>query len=131
MGLTSFDGKSLSKSDAPIAKNYLNDDEIKILNRLVTAYLEFTELQAIRKRPMYMKDWAEKLDDFMRLSGSELLDHEGKISHEEAKIIAKLEYEKYKERSKDQLTQVERDFIEHVKTAQKQLEQGKGKNGGR
>ena len=129
MGLTSFDGKSLSKSDAPIVKNYLNDDEIKILNRLVTAYLEFAELQAIRKRPMYMKDWAEKLDDFIRVSGSELLDHAGKISHEEAKIKAKLEYEKYKERSKDQLTQVERDFIEQVKTAQMQLEQGKGKNG--
>lgn len=131
MGMTSFDGKSLRKSDASIAKNYLNEDEIKILNRLVTAYLEFAELQAIRQRPMYMKDWIEKLDDFIKMSGSELLNHAGKISHEEAKIKAELEYEKYKERSKDQLTQVERDFIEHVKTAQKQIEQGQGRNGGR
>ena len=80
---------------------------------------------------MYMKDWIEKLDDFIKMSGSELLDYAGKISHEKAKIKAELEYEKYKGRSKDQLTRVERDFIEHVKTAQKQLEQGKGKNGGR
>lgn len=131
MGMTSFDGKSLRKADASVAKNYLKEDEIKILNRLVTAYLEFAELQAIRQKPMYMKDWIGKLDDFIKMSGSELLDNAGKISHEEAKIKAELEYEKYKGRSKDQLTKVERDFIEHVKTVQKQLEQGKGKNGGR
>lgn len=131
MGMTAFDGKGLRKADASIAKNYLQEDEIKILNRLVTAYLEFAELQAIRQRPMYMKDWIGKLDDFIKMSGSELLDNAGKISHEEAKVKAELEYEKYKERSKDQLTRVERDFIEHVKTAQKQLQQGKGKKGGR
>ncbi|MEK3992346.1 virulence RhuM family protein [Robertmurraya sp. FSL R5-0851] len=131
MGMTSFDGKSLRKADASIAKNYLSEDEIKILNRLVTAYLEFAELQAIRQRPMYMKDWIGKLDDFIKMSGSELLNHAGKISHEKAKYKAELEYQKYKERSKAQLTQVERDFIDHMKTAQKQLEQGKGKNSGR
>lgn len=125
MGMTSFDGKSLRKSDVSIAKNYLNEDEIKILNRLVTAYLEFAELQAIRQRPMYMKDWIEKLDDFIKMSGSELLDHAGKISHKKAKIKAELEYKKYKERSKGQLTQVERDFIEHVKNTQKKLEKKK------
>lgn len=125
MGMTSFDGKSLRKVDASVAKNYLNEDEIKILNRLVTAYLEFAELQAIRQRPMYMKDWIEKLDDFIKMSGSELLSDAGKISHEEAKIKADLEYEKYKEQSKEQLTQVERDFIEHVKSAQKKLEKGR------
>lgn len=126
MGMTAFDGKGLRKADASIAKNYLQEDEIKILNRLVNAYLEFAELQAIRQRPMYMKDWICKLDDFIKMSGSELLDNAGKISHEEAKVKAELEYEKYKERSKDQLTRVERDFIEHVKTAQKKLEKGKG-----
>ncbi len=131
MGMTSFDGKSLRKADASIAKNYLSEDEMEILNRLVTAYLEFAELQAIRQRPMYMKDWIVKLDDFIKMSGSDLLNHAGKISHEKAKIKAELEYQKYQERSKDQLTKVERDFIEHVKTTQKQLEQGKGKNRGR
>lgn len=130
MGMTSFDGKSLRKVDASIAKNYLNEDEIKILNRLVTAYLEFAELQAIRQRPMYMKDWIGKLDNFIRMSGSELLDNAGKISHEKAKIKAELEYERYKERSKDQLTKVERDFIKHIKNTQKKLEKKKGKNGG-
>ncbi|HCX03241.1 MAG TPA: cell filamentation protein Fic [Clostridiales bacterium] len=129
-GMTSFDGKSLRKVDASIAKNYLNEDEIKILNRLVTAYLEFAELQAIRQRPMYMKDWIGKLDNFIRMSGSELLDNAGKISHEKAKIKAELEYERYKERSKDQLTKVERDFIKHIKNTQKKLEKKKGKNGG-
>jgi hypothetical protein len=126
MGMTFFGGKNIRKSDASIAKNYLNEDEIKILNRLVTAYLEFAELQAIRQRPMYMKDWIEKLDDFIKMSGSELLEHAGKISHEEAKFKAEAEYERYKERSKEQLTQVERDFIEHVKNTQKKLEKGKG-----
>ncbi|MBK5252185.1 MAG: virulence RhuM family protein [Peptostreptococcaceae bacterium] len=126
MGMTSFDRKILRKTDVSIAKNYLNEDEIKILNRLVTAYLEFAEIQAIRQRPMYMKDWIEKLNDFIKMSGSELLDHAGKISHEEAKTKAELEYEKYKERSKEQLTQVERDFIEHIKSTQKKLEKVKG-----
>ncbi|SHH46933.1 virulence RhuM family protein [Clostridium grantii] len=122
MGMTSFDGKSLRKADASIAKNYLNEDEIKILNRLVTAYLEFAELQAIRQRPMYMKDWIERLNGFIKMSGSELLSGAGKISHEEAKIKAELEYEKYKDRSKEELTQVEKDFIENIKSTQKKLE---------
>lgn len=86
----------------------------------------FQELQAIRQKPMYMKDWIGKLDDFIKTSGNELLDNAGKISHEEAKIKAELEYDKYKERSKDRLTKVERDFIEHVKNTQKKLEKGKG-----
>lgn len=126
MGMTSYDLENVRKSDATIAKNYLQEDEIKILNRLVSAYLEFAELQAIRQRPMYMKDWADKLDDFIKMSGSELLDNAGKISHEEAKTKAKLEYEKYRERNKDEYTHVERDFIEHMKNTQKQLEQGEG-----
>ncbi len=79
MGMTSFDRESLRKADASIAKNYLQEDEIKILNRLVTAYLEFAELQAIRQRPMYMQDWIGKLDDFIKMSGSELLDNAGKL----------------------------------------------------
>ncbi|MFA9396923.1 MAG: virulence RhuM family protein [Clostridiaceae bacterium] len=125
MGMTSFDGKSLRKADVSIAKNYLNEDEIKILNRLVTAYLEFAELQAIRQKPMYMNDWIERLDNFIKMSGSELLSGDGKISHEEAKIKSELEYEKFKERSKEQLTHVERDFIEYMKSTQKKIEKGK------
>ena len=93
MGMTAFEGGQLRKADASIAKNYLNEDEINILNRLVTAYLEFAELQAIRQKPMYMKDWIAKLDDFIKMSGSELLSNAGKISHDQAKFKAELEYE--------------------------------------
>jgi len=73
-----------------------------------------------------MKDWIERLDDFIMMSGSELLDHAGKISHDQAKLKAELEYERYKVRSKNELTRAERDFLEHLKKTQKQLEKGKG-----
>lgn len=105
-----------------MAKNYLKEDEISILNRLVSAYLEFAELQAIRQKPMYMKNWSEKLDDFIKMSGSELLQHAGKISHEQAKIKAELEYEKYRQKQKDELSKVELDFLESIKETQKLLE---------
>ncbi|MDD4592715.1 MAG: virulence RhuM family protein [Parabacteroides sp.] len=123
MGMTAFEGNKPKKPDVSVAKNYLREDEINILNRLVSAYLEFAELQAIRQKPMYMNDWVEKLDDFIKMSGSELLQNAGEISHEEAKVKAELEYEKYKELRKDELSQVERDFLESIKTAQKMLEE--------
>ena len=72
---------------------------------------------------MYMKDWVEKLDDFIKMSGSELLQNAGRISHQEAKVKAELEFEKYKEIRKDELSQVERDFLESIKTTQKMLEE--------
>ncbi|MDD3024633.1 MAG: RhuM family protein, partial [Syntrophomonadaceae bacterium] len=123
MGMTAFEGEKPKKSEVSVAKNYLKEDEINILNRLVSAYLEFAELQAIRQKPMYMNDWVEKLDDFIKMSGSELLQNAGKISHEEAKVKAELEYEKYKEIRKDELSKVERDFFESIKTTQKMLEE--------
>jgi len=122
MGMSIFEGKKPTKSEVSVAKNYLKEDEIKILNRLVSAYLEFAELQAIRQKPMYMKDWIEKLDDFIKMSGSELLQNAGKISHKQAKIKAKLEYEKYRVKTKDKLSRVEQDFLESIKEAQKVLE---------
>ncbi|MBS4026616.1 MAG: virulence RhuM family protein [Clostridia bacterium] len=123
MGMTAFDGKKPKKSDAFIAKNYLNDQEINILNRLVAAYLEFAELQAIRQKPMYMKDWIAKLDDYIKMSGSELLQDAGRISHEQAKIKAELEYEKYREKTKNELSKVERDFLKSIKETQKKLDE--------
>lgn len=125
MGMTAFEGIKPKKTDVAVAKNYLKEDEIKILNRLVSAYLEFAELQAIRQKPMHMKDWIAKLDDFIKMSGSELLQNAGRISHEEAKIKAELEYEKYREKTRDELSKVERDFLENIKRTQKMLE-GKG-----
>ena len=122
MGMTSFEGVSPRKSDVVIAKNYLQKDEIEILNRIVSAYLEFAELQAIRRNPMTMNDWITKLDDFIKMSGSELLKNAGKVSHLEAVTKAQLEFEKYKAKTKDDLSKAELDFLESMKQAQKKLE---------
>ena len=127
MGMTTFEGETIKKRDITVAKNYLYEDEIKILNRIVTAYLEFAELQAIRHIPMYMNDWIKKLDDFIKLSGSELLENSGKVSHLEATTKAMLEFEKYKEKTKDDLSSIEIDFLDDMKKMQKKLE----KDGGR
>ncbi len=121
MGLTFFENSKPRKSDVVIAKNYLNEEELKILNRIVAAYLEFAELQALRKKPMYMKDWIEKLNDFIKMSGSEFLENAGKISHLEATTKAMLEFEKYKEQTKDELSQIEKDFIDAIGSAEKKI----------
>ena len=84
MGMTYWVGTKPSKAEAVIAKNYLSPDELNALNRIVTAYLELAEVQALNRQPMYMRDWIAKLDDFLRLSGREILRHAGKISHEQA-----------------------------------------------
>ena len=78
MGLTSHSGTTPKRSDVTIAKNYLNEDELDTLNRIVSFYLEFAELQAKNRRAMHMKDWISKLDDFLRLSEREILTHAGK-----------------------------------------------------
>jgi hypothetical protein len=122
MGMTSFNGKTPRISDAVIAKNYLHKEEIDILNRIVSSYLEIAELQAIRHMPMTMKDWIERLDDFIKMSGSEILKNAGKVSHLEAVEKAQLEYERYREKSYEELSNVEVDFLESIKNAQKQLE---------
>ena len=96
MGLTSWAGNRPRKTDVSIAKNYTNADELNALNRIVTAYLEFAEVQALNRRPMYMADWIEKLDDFLRLSDRDILTHAGKISHEDAVAKAEAEFEQYR-----------------------------------
>lgn len=121
MGLTSWSGRIPQKSDTEVAKNYLNSDEIDILNRIVSLYLDFAELQAIDKRPMYMKDWLSKLDDFLRLSGKELLNHAGSISAEVAKLKAHTEHDRFKERIKNELSPVEVHFIESFEQTQKKI----------
>lgn len=121
MGLTSWTGSLPRKSDAEVAKNYLSQQEIDVLNRIVTLYLDFAELQAIDKRPMYMKDWLGKLDDFLKLSGKELLNHAGAISAEMAKQKAHTEYDRFRERTQYELSPVEIHFIESFEQAQKKL----------
>ena len=115
MGMTTWSGDKPRKTDAEIAKNYLNEKELDALNRIVTAYLEFAELQALNRQPMYMRDWIAKLEDFLRLSGREILTHTGKISHEQAIQKAELEYEKYRQRQLAEPSQVEKDFEKAVK----------------
>ena len=122
MGLTVFKGKHPKKDEVTVAKNYLDEKELNILNRITSAYLEFAELQAIRHIPMTMKDWIAKLDDFIKMTGSELLENPGKISKLEAENKALAEYAKYKETIKDELSEVEKHFLESVKQTQKQLE---------
>lgn len=122
MGLTVFKGNHPKKDEVTVAKNYLDEKELNILNRITSAYLEFAELQAIRQIPMTMKDWISKLDDFIKMTGSELLDNPGKISKLEAENKALAEYAKYKETIKDELSEVEKHFLESIKQTQKQLE---------
>ena len=121
MGLTSWTGPLPRRTDAEIAKNYLSADEVDTLNRIVNLYLEFAELQAKAHIPMYMKDWVQKLDDFLRLSNRELLTYAGKISAEIAKQKADAEYDKFRERTKYELSPVEIHFIDQFEAEQKRI----------
>ena len=125
MGLTSWAGAKPKKADAESAKNYLAEQELDVLNRIVNMYIEFAELQAIQKKPMYMADWIGKLDDFMKISGREVLAHAGKVSHELAMLKANDEYEKYSERTKNELSPVEQHFLASIEETAKRLEKKK------
>jgi hypothetical protein len=103
LGMLSFDKQSsitIKKSDVSIAKNYLNEDEIKLLGLLVEQYLAFAETMAQQRTPMYMNDWISRLDTILQLNGRELLSHAGKISHEKALEKSSEEFEKYKQTQK-------------------------------
>ena len=127
MGLTTFKGKYPIKKEVEIAKNYLSEDELNILNRLVTAYLEIAELQAMNRQPMYMSDWLEKIDDFLKITGNSILSHAGKVSHHQAITKAHGEYEKYKQKTQNELSRVERDFMKHIDVVAKSLKNGEPK----
>lgn len=102
LGMSSCDkeSKNLTKKDVSIAKNYLNEEEIKLLGLLVEQYLAFAETMAMQQTPMYMKDWIARLDAVISLNGRELLTHAGKISHDIAKAKSELEYQKFKDEQK-------------------------------
>jgi len=121
MGLTSWTSSLPRKSDVEVAKNYLSQQEIDMLNRIVALYLDFAELQAMDKRPMYMKDWLAKLDDFLKLSGKELLNHTGAISAETARLKAHSEHDRFRERIQYELSPVEIHFIDSFEQTQKKL----------
>lgn len=121
MGLTNFQGEKPTKQETQIAKNYLNEKELEMLNRIVTAYIEIAEIQAMNQTPMYMKDWILRLDDFLKMTGKNILDNAGKISHKMAIEKANMEYETYKEKTQDELSKIEKDFIEYIEQTAKLL----------
>lgn len=121
MGLTTWSGTVPRQADVTIAKNFLSAEEIVALNRIVTAYLEFAELQAMNRKPMHMADWIAKLDDFLKLSGREILTHAGKISHKAAEQKALGEYEQFADARAALPAPVEKHFEEAVVEV-KQLE---------
>jgi hypothetical protein len=127
MGLTTWSGAMPTKPEAEIAKNYLTQAEIKSLNRIVSLYLDFAEMQAEEHRPMYMKDWINILDDFLRISRKDILTHAGKISAKLAKEKADTEYDKFKERTKNDLSPVEIHFLENFERERKRLSDDRDK----
>jgi hypothetical protein len=127
MGLTSWTGARPKQADSEIAKNYLTAGELDTLNRLVTIYLDFAELQALSRKPMYMRDWIAKLDEFLKVSERDILKHAGKVSHETAIEKAHAEYEKFRRQMLQEPSPVERHFIGVVKELKK-LENKKPRN---
>ena len=125
LGLTNYKGSQPTKQETEIAKNYLTTDELDILNRMVTAFLEIAEIQAISRQVMYMRDWVERLDGFLKLTNKNILDNAGSISHHDAIVKAHQAYDTYKEKTKNDLSQVENDFIKQLETETKQLKNKK------
>ncbi len=126
MGMTNWIGTKPSRDEAVVAKNYLTPEELDVLNRIVAAYLEFAELQALNRKPMYMKDWIVKLEDYLRLSDRDILTHVGTVSHEEAVRKAELEFEKYRQQQLALPSPVEKDFEAAVKKLPKPRPKKKG-----
>jgi hypothetical protein len=116
MGLTNWAGEIPRKTDVAVAKSYLHAEEVAALNRIVNVYLEFAELQAMRRRPMYMADWIRKLDEFVRLTEREILDHAGKVTREAAVAKAEIEYDRFAKARVALPSPVEANFQEAVAT---------------
>ncbi len=125
MGLTSYRGAKVRRQDVTIAKNYLDEKELAALNNLVEQYLIFAQGQAMRRIPMYMKDWIKKLDSFMALNERDILTHAGKISHDLARQMAESEYKKFHTK---RIAESERNPSDFDKTI-KQIQASKKKRG--
>ena len=126
MGLTSFKGDHPTLRDAQIAKNYLSEYELKILNNLVSGYFDFAEIQAMRRRPMYMEDYVKQLDSILSSTGEALLNGPGSISHQQAMDKAREEYRKFQIR---ELSPVERAYLDTIKAINaKAKNKGKSKD---
>lgn len=114
MGLTNWSGGRIRRDEVAIAKNYLTPEELEALNLIVSAYLDFAELQALNRRVMHMADWIAKLDDFLKLSERDILTHAGRISHEQALQKAETEFERFRALKANEPSPVEKDFEEAV-----------------
>lgn len=112
MGLTSFKGDHPTLRDAQIAKNYLSEDELKILNNLVSGYFDFAEVQAMKRRPMFMNDYVKQLDTILSSTGEAILNGPGSVSHQQAMEKAEAEYRKFQVR---QLSPVEQAYLDTIK----------------
>lgn len=121
MGLTSFSGDFPTMKDISVAKNYLSEDELKILNNLVSGYFDFAEIQAMRHTPMYMSDYVENLDRILSTTGDALLTDAGKVSHAQALEKAKAEYKKYQVQN---LSPVEEDYLQTIRAIEKAAKKG-------
>ena len=114
MRLTTWSGKRIKLSDVEVAKNYLDEKELDALNKIVTAYLDIAEVHALNQEPMYMKDWLETIDDYLRMTRRDILTTKGKVTHQQALEKAHLEYEKYKRNQEYILSPVECHFLESI-----------------
>lgn len=127
MGMKSFSGEQPQKDDALVAKNYLDEKELAVLNRMVSAFFDLAELHALNHEHMYMRDWLPQVDDFAQRYGKGILQNAGTVSRQAAIEKATEEYKKYRKRIADLPSHAERDYLASIKQAQKKL---KGKSGG-
>lgn len=126
MGLTSWKGARVRKGDVTVAKNYLNETEIKKLNRIITMYLDYAEMQAERKQPVYMKEWKEKLDAFLRFNEQEILSDKGAVSMEIARALALEQYERFSARRiAEESAEPDPEFDRAAKVIEQKCQSGK------
>ena len=114
MGLTTWSGNRIKRSDVEVAKNYLDEKELDALNKIVAAYLDIAEVHALNQEPMYMKDWLETIDDYLRMTRRDILTTKGKVTHQQALEKAHSEYERYKRNQEYILSPVECHFLESI-----------------
>lgn len=119
LGLTSWQGETIRRSDVEIAKNYLSEPELDALNKIVTAYLDIAEVHALNHEPMYMKDWLKTIDDYLKMTRRDILTTTGHISHKQAISKAHSEYEKFRQSQDNILSPVEQHFLENIHTLEK------------
>lgn len=114
MGLTSWQGEQIHRTDVEVAKNYLSQKELDALNKIVSAYLDIAEVRALNHEPMYMKDWLETIDDYLKMTRREILTTSGHVSNQQALQKAHAEYEKYKMQQESLLSPVEQNFLDSI-----------------